>query len=234
MKILIFIDNEKIEHFFELIKRQYYKNNKKFLDYFEKQYFKTGLFKDNNWNFSSFLKGEEDTQLYFYTNNVAETLNRTINNFYKNSRKTFYNFQNCINKIIELYDNHTDYIEKNISITRVLAWYYKNCNIDELKTENDYVEIIDIYKKHMNYDINQSDIDDIDESDENIKNKESFSSSNYSSNYYSSSSSDSSNNIKNGIGFNKNNDNDKDNSSSEDNNNNQNNQNDNKNNKNLG
>ena len=102
MKILIFIDNEKIEQFFELIKRQYYKNNKKFLDYFEKQYLKTGLFKDKNWNYSSFLKGEEDTQLYFYTNNVAETLNRTINNFYKNSRKTFYNFQNCINKIINI------------------------------------------------------------------------------------------------------------------------------------
>ena len=38
MKILIFIDNEKIEEFFQLIKRQYYNNNKKFLDYFEKQY----------------------------------------------------------------------------------------------------------------------------------------------------------------------------------------------------
>ena len=102
MKILIFIDNEKIEEFFELIKSQYYKNYKKFLDYFEKQYLKTGLFSDKNWNYSSFLKGEEDIQLYFFTNNVAETLNRTINNFYKNSRKTFYNFQNCINKIIKI------------------------------------------------------------------------------------------------------------------------------------
>lgn len=112
-----------------------------------------------------------------------------------------------------------------------MAWYCKNYNIDELKTENDYAEIIANYKKHMNYDINQSDIDDIDESDENIKSKESFSSSNYSSNYFSNSSSDSSNND---IRFNENNDNDKANSSSEDNNNNQNknNKKDNKNNKN--
>ena len=56
MKILIIIDNEKIDQFFELIKRQYYKNNKKFLDYFEKQYFKTGLFKNKIQNYSSFLK----------------------------------------------------------------------------------------------------------------------------------------------------------------------------------
>jgi len=38
MKILLFIDNDKIDEFFELIKNKYYDSNKKFLDYFEKNY----------------------------------------------------------------------------------------------------------------------------------------------------------------------------------------------------
>lgn len=51
---------------------------------------------------------------------MCESLNRTINSFNKFSKKNFYNFAICINKIIALYESHHDYIEKNISITRVL------------------------------------------------------------------------------------------------------------------
>lgn len=61
----------------------------------------------------------DDTRKYFFTNNACESLNRTINSFIKFSRKTFYNFERCIKKIINLYDEHNDYIEKNISITSV-------------------------------------------------------------------------------------------------------------------
>ena len=46
IKLLIFIDSDKILEFFNKIKDDYYSNNKKFIDYFEKQYFKNKPFKD--------------------------------------------------------------------------------------------------------------------------------------------------------------------------------------------
>ena len=56
MKLLIFIDTDKINDFFGKIKDKYYNYHKKFLDYFEKQYFKNKPFSDKQWNYSNFLK----------------------------------------------------------------------------------------------------------------------------------------------------------------------------------
>lgn len=92
MKILLFIDNAKIDGFFELIKNKYYDSNKKFFDCFEKNYMENRPYNDKQWNYFNFLKNNEDTHLYFFTNNGCESLNRTINSFYKFSRKTFMNF----------------------------------------------------------------------------------------------------------------------------------------------
>ena len=41
MKILLFIDHDKIDEFFELIKIKYYDSNKKFFDYYEKNIWKS-------------------------------------------------------------------------------------------------------------------------------------------------------------------------------------------------
>ena len=56
------------------------------------------------------------------------------------------------------------------------------------KKYDDIDEIISIYKKHFNYDINEDNINIINDSDENIKAQEFMSSSNYSLNYFSNSS----------------------------------------------
>ena len=61
----------------------------------------------------------------------------------------------------------------------------KNNKIDELKIENDAEEIISLYKNNNNYDINNSEIIGIDESDINLKKSES----NYWNNYTSNSES---------------------------------------------
>ena len=66
---------------------------------------------DRQLNYSNYLKNDNDIRKYFFTNNVAESINRTINSFFKNSRKMFLNFQECIMHIISLYENHNDYIE---------------------------------------------------------------------------------------------------------------------------
>ena len=170
MKLLLFIDSDKIEDFFEIIKNKYYEGFKRFIDYFEKTYMHNNPFNDRQWNYSNFLKNEEDNRKYCYTNNVCESLNSTINSFLKYSKKTFYNFELCIKKIIELYDDHKDYVEKNISITRVLSWYCKCKNISELKSYKDIDNILKEYAKHFNYDLNENDIDDVHSSDENIIN----------------------------------------------------------------
>ena len=57
-------------------------------------------------HYYNFLKNENDSNVYFFINNVCESLNRTINSFSKYSRKNFLYFELCIKKIIEHYENH--------------------------------------------------------------------------------------------------------------------------------
>ena len=89
-----------------------------------------------------------------------------------------------------------------------MSWYCKNYSITELKKEDDLDEIINVYKEKKNYDIDNSDIIYLNDSDINLKKKLSDWSSNYSINFISDSSkSDSSDiiNIENKINVNKNN-----------------------------
>ena len=91
-------------------------------------------------------------------------------------------------------------IEKDISITRVLAWWCKNNVIDELLELKDFDNIKKEYKKkfnYINYENPDSDLDDINISDTINNNDFSLSSSNLSSNYYSNSSDESSNDENN-------------------------------------
>ena len=104
MKLLLFIDNENIDEFFEMIKDKYYDSNKSFIDYFEKNYMINSPYNDRQWNYFNYLRNDYNND-YFFTNNVCESLNRTINSFYKYSRKTFNSFELCIKKIIDHYDN---------------------------------------------------------------------------------------------------------------------------------
>ena len=145
-------------------------------------------YSDRQWNYFNFLKNNDDSNLFFFTNDVCESLNRTINSFYKFSRKTFMNFSLCIKKIISYYENHIDYIEKNISITRILAWYCKCNNINDLLNNKDIKNIIKQYKIHFQYEMEEEDVVDIDDSDHDIYRVVSLSSSITSSNYYSDSS----------------------------------------------
>ena len=46
MKLLLFIEDDKIDEFIELIKDKYYSAYKKFIDYFEKSYMLNKPFKD--------------------------------------------------------------------------------------------------------------------------------------------------------------------------------------------
>ena len=125
-------------------------------------------YSDRQSNYFNFLKNNDGSNLYFFTNNVCESLNRTINSFYKFSQKTFMNFSLCIKKIISHYENHIDYIEKNISFTRILSCYYKCNNIKDLLNFKDFKNIIKEYKIHFQYEMEEDDVVDLDDSDHDI------------------------------------------------------------------
>ena len=160
---------------------KYQNSNKNFFRYFK-------LIKNNEWNYFNYLKSDKHSNYYFYTNNVCESLNRTLNSFYKYSKKNFYSFELVIKKIIELYENHSEYLEKNISTTRVLAWYCKSHNINELKNYSDYKDMIKEYNDYFQYSISDTEINELCEDDSLKEENASDSSSYISSNYYSDSS----------------------------------------------
>ena len=68
---------------------------------------------------------------------------------YKISNRSFLNFSNGIKKIIDLYKNHNLYVEKDVSITRVFAWWCKNNDILDLLKNKDKKLLISEYKKKL-------------------------------------------------------------------------------------
>jgi len=191
IKLLLFIDENKITEFYNKIKNKYYSSNKNFFKYFENVFFKMKPYKDKQWNYSNFINDNEEIRHYFFTNNICESLNRTIKSFFKYSDKSFFNFEICLRKIIDIYNNHLDYIEKDIPITRVLAYWCKNNEINDLL---DYKELDNMkiqYKNYYHYsndENNQNDFNDISDSVILDDNNAIYSSSNISSNFISNSS----------------------------------------------
>ena len=62
----------------------------------------TRPYSDRQSNYFNFLKNNDGSNLYFFTNNVCESLNRTINSFDKFSQKIFMNFQLCVKKLFHI------------------------------------------------------------------------------------------------------------------------------------
>ena len=85
IKILLVIDTDEIDEFYNLIRDKYDNSNKNFFRYFQRYIFNNKLIKNNEWNYFNYLKSDKD-------NNVYESLNRTLNGFYKYSKKIFFFF----------------------------------------------------------------------------------------------------------------------------------------------
>ena len=99
----------------------------------------------------------------FFTNNIVERLNRTINSLYKNNYRNFLTFSFGIKIIIKIYENHKEYKEIKLFITRVLAWWCRNSKINELLYDSNMETIINEYKtkNKLNFDNSNSDLNDI-------------------------------------------------------------------------
>ena len=85
----------------------------------------------------------------FYTSNICESYNRTLNLRFVAAYKRILNFERLIKEIVEKYENRNIYQEWYISLTRALQFYVNN------KTDN--IELIDnsdlkeIKNKYLNY-----------------------------------------------------------------------------------
>ena len=153
IKLLAFIPLDLINGFFNLIEEKYKNNNKKFFEYFHKTYLnkknKQSIFNPNNWNYNTQIVNSMNNNILFYTNNITESFNRTLNKKYIGFCKTMYNFKNAILDTIILYTMHNTYQEKKLSITRSLEHYVKTKEHFDLIENKDLKKIKDMYKEYL-------------------------------------------------------------------------------------
>jgi hypothetical protein len=79
-----------------------------FFKYYQKQYIRNKYFDISKWNYNTLIENKLDNQILFYTNNIVESYNRTLNKKYIGYCKTIFNFKNAIKDVIYLYNSkHT-------------------------------------------------------------------------------------------------------------------------------
>ena len=112
----------------------------------KKNYLIKRPFNDKNWNYSNFYKKNDNKDLFFFTNNVAESMNRIFNSHVISNRKSFYSFRKCILETLDYFKNKEEYGEKGNQITRTIYLYVRETyNQDRLPllTHKDMSKIID-------------------------------------------------------------------------------------------
>ena len=159
---------EKIQSFFKLISDKYEKLFPDFFKYFKKQYIKKNIFSIDNWNYNSLLLNSVNNNILFYTNNITESFNRTLNKKYIGFCRTMFNFNNAIIDTINLYKMHNIYQERKLSITRALEHYVKNNVSFDIISFKELKKIKLSYKDYMENNnlpfINDSSVDSINDS----------------------------------------------------------------------
>ena len=126
IRMLAFIPYNKINSFYNELKNKYRVKFPALFKYIDKNYINENSIYSNIWNYNQNIDININNDIMFYTNNICESINRTLNSKFVGGCKTFYNFKNSIIDIIDLYKNNTRiYQEKNVSISRSLDYYVK-------------------------------------------------------------------------------------------------------------
>jgi len=134
--------------FFKEIKNKYGNLFIDFFKYFEKNYINSTQYGYLSFNFNSLINTNVSDELKFYTNNITESFNRTLNSKYIGGVKSFYYFYKALFDILEHYKNPNIYKPRYISITRALAYYCKNnMNLNLIK----FKDIDKIKLEYKNY-----------------------------------------------------------------------------------
>ena len=92
IKILCFINLSQFNAFFKKIKSKYNSLYGDFINYIEKNYIISKQFGSLSFNYNSLVSKDIDEGFKFYTNNITEAFNRTLNSKYVGGEKTFYHF----------------------------------------------------------------------------------------------------------------------------------------------
>ena len=95
IRLLSFIDIDIIDKFIDTLQNKYNKNFFKFFKYFKKNFVERKPFCDMDWNYNKIIINNDNEQIYFFTNNIVESTNRTINLHYGGNIKSLLNFKNC-------------------------------------------------------------------------------------------------------------------------------------------
>ena len=104
IKILLFRPEVNDEDYFELIRAKYMAIYPKFIKYFYINFFSFFPLNKMIWLYGQYnLLLYEDIDLLFFTNNIVEFYNRKLNNLYIGNIKSFHNFKNSINDLVEVY-----------------------------------------------------------------------------------------------------------------------------------
>ena len=77
------------------------------------------------WNYNYLIINNIDDKILFYTNNIVESFNRTLNKKYVGMYKTIFNYKNALIDIISFYNLKNIYQERRCSLTRTLEDYVK-------------------------------------------------------------------------------------------------------------
>ena len=221
IKLLVFIKKSDAKYFFDKIYDKYNRTFPKFTKYFKNNFFNKYPLKDLDWNYDVNNENIIDINHYFFTNNICESTNRTLNMNYKGACKSILSFEIAVKNLIKLYDEKKPYVEDNFSKSRALAYFVTTHEIKNLITNNIIKEINLNYKNYLKTKNNKIiALDDDSDSGENnfISNENINSNNDYSSNTNtnSSDSSDSNNNIELNR-YHDNNNSDRSSNSSEDN-----------------
>ena len=121
IKILLFRPEVNDEDYFELIRA-------KFIKYFYINFFSFFPLNKMIWLYGQYnLLLYEDIDLLFFTNNIAESYNRMLNNLYIGNIKSFHNFKNSFNDFVEIYSkSKRKYISNCIFCYTSIRRSYKN------------------------------------------------------------------------------------------------------------
>ena len=149
LKLLCFVEREKVKNFYEEILYKFRSKFSIFFKYFDKYYFKKKPFNELCWNYNSTENSDINKDIFFYTNNICESFNRSINSKYIGKCKTLQHFKKAIIDLIDIYNVKKCYQEKKLSTSRALAYYVIRNEVINLINTKDMDKIKLAYKEYL-------------------------------------------------------------------------------------
>ena len=149
LKLLCFIEKEKVKNFYEEILYKFRSKFPKFFKYFEKYYFKKKSFNELCWNYNGPKNSDINKDIFFYTNNICESFNKSINSKYIGKCKTLQHFKKAIIDLIDIYNVKKCYQEKKLRTSRALAYFVSRNDVINLINIKDLEKIKQTYKEYL-------------------------------------------------------------------------------------